>query len=629
MAIEVQEVIQVPDKKSYVLFGDSVAGNTIIEYKDINDKINKLSFEVYFKTRVFNIIEFSDGSLRGLTSDKVKNIVNGKIVWSEVQYVYAHKVSKPCWQITSKKTKKFVQLTNDHSAIVFRDNKLQKVKPVDINITQDKILVNIDDDCIIDEISKCEYIRDFNNEFVYDLSIASPKEQHTFIANGILVHNTDSCSGYSIIKTIKNKKKLISTIADLFAMSGVIIKAEDREFVFPKGVKTLVYNPKAKKDHYKSIKFIYRHKVSKEQYQIVSASNPCHFVNVTKDHSIMVLRDKELIEVKPTKIKSDDKLIVNGNIVGIKELKRLQNFDDEYVYDVGIGGSTPYFYANNILVHNSFGANVEPLVESLLKGKVPTKDWKREDVDKICQILDDKIIPLVNNNCAKIVKEKFLSDVSTIEFKREKFCGAACFLAKKHYAVYVLNNEGVSESTWIHKGTAIKQSALPKPIKEFLKLVVETGLLENWDNSKFMAICNDYYNEFKTYDILDISKSAGYSTEKVFRKPFDKTGVTAFGAIAANYYNDMINYLNLGHKYDKIRVGDKFRVAYVKPNNKWKLEYIGFPGVWPEEFNKYFEFDYKTMFAKYILKPLEGFMKVFKWKNPDFTKQAVINIDDL
>ena len=91
----------------------------------------------------------------------------------------------------------------------------------------------------------------------------------------------------------------------------------------------------------------------------------------------------------------------------------------------------------------------------------------------------------------------------------------------------------------------------------------------------------------------------------------------------------MINYLNLGHKYDKIRVGDKFRVAYVKPNNKWKLEYIGFPGVWPEEFNEYFEFDYKTMFAKYILKPLEGFMKVFKWKNPDFTKQAVINIDDL
>lgn len=468
MAIEVQEVIQVPDKLKYVAFGDSVAGNTIIEYKDVDGKIDRLPFDVYFKTRVFNIIEFSDGTLRGLTSDKVKNIIGSKTVWSEVQYVYAHKVSKPCWQITTKKTNKFVQLTNDHSAIVLRSNKLQKVKPTDIDSTQDKLLVSIDNNCIVDEILDCKYIRDFNNEFVYDLSIDGPKDQHTFIANNILVSNTDS-----------------------------------------------------------------------------------------------------------------------------------------------------------------FGANIEPLVESLLKGKVPTKDWKREDVDKICQILDDKIIPLVNNNCAKIVKEKFLSDVSTIEFKREKFCGAACFLAKKHYAVYVLNNEGVSESTWIHKGTAIKQSALPKPIKEFLKLVVETGLLENWDNSKFMAICNDYYNEFKTYDILDISKSAGYSTEKVFRKPFDKTGVTAFGAIAANYYNDMINYLNLGHKYDKIRVGDKFRVAYVKPNNKWKLEYIGFPGVWPEEFNEYFEFDYKTMFAKYILKPLEGFMKVFKWKNPDFTKQAVINIDDL
>jgi len=80
MAIEVQEVIQVPDKLKYVAFGDSVAGNTIIEYKDIDGKTDRLSFDVYFKTRVFNIIEFSDGTLRGLTSDKVKNIVNNKIV---------------------------------------------------------------------------------------------------------------------------------------------------------------------------------------------------------------------------------------------------------------------------------------------------------------------------------------------------------------------------------------------------------------------------------------------------------------------------------------------------------------------------------------------------------------------
>ena len=32
----------------------------------------------------------------------------------------------------------------------------------------------------------------------------------------------------------------------------------------------------------------------------------------------------------------------------IESIEQLDNFDNEYVYDVGIGSSTPYFYANNM-----------------------------------------------------------------------------------------------------------------------------------------------------------------------------------------------------------------------------------------------------------------------------------------
>lgn len=313
--------------------------------------------------------------------------------------------------------------------------------------------------------------------------------------------------------------------------------------------------------------------------------------------------------------------------VKILQIKQLENFQDEYVYDIGIGGETPYFYANNILVHNSSGVSVDPVVEQMF-GEIPKK-WNKTMTDKMCKYLDNTFTKSINENCAKIVKKFFLSDVSTIEFKREKFCVAGVFCAKKNYAVHVLNNEGVFEDKWIHKGWALKKSATPTKLKNAMKMAVETGLTEKWNSAKFTSFCNAVFNKFKTWNIKDFTKSIGYSTEKVFRKPFDKTGVTSSGALAANFYNDMLNYLDLTKKYDPIRVGDKFRYVYVKPNNKWGIEYIGFNDDWPEEFNEYFEIDYVENFNKFFLKPLDHFIKIYKWNKPDVAKQAITDINDL
>ena len=454
--------------KHFVMFGDSVAGNSILEYIDYKtNKISKLTFDEYFKTRVFNITQFSDGSLRGFTLDKVKNIIDGKITWSNVLYMYAHRTSKPCWKIKALNFPNYVEVTNDHSVIVIRDNQKIKVKPEEIDSNKDKLLIDLNNDYIEASIESCTYIRDFDNELVYDLSIDGPKDQHSFIANGIMVSNTDS-----------------------------------------------------------------------------------------------------------------------------------------------------------------FGADIQPLVKKILK-ELP-KEYTEEQVTEVCDVLDNKLVPLINKNCAKIVKDFFLSDVSTIEFKREKFCDHACFLAKKNYMVHVLNNEGVYDPHFLNSGNALKKSALPTKLKNALKVTLEDALIRDWSSSEFTTYCNELYNDVKeTWDINDFTKSVGYNTEKVFRKPFDLTGVSASNAIAANLYNNMLDYLNITKKYDPIRVGDKFRYVYVKPDNKWGINYIGFNGVWPEEFNEHLEIDYRTTFNKFFLKPIEKFIQIFKWKMPDVTRQAITDIDDL
>ena len=277
---------------------------------------------------------------------------------------------------------------------------------------------------------------------------------------------------------------------------------------------------------------------------------------------------------------------------------------------------------------DSCGSFIDPLVKKVLK-ELP-KEYTEEQVTKVCDVLDNKLVPLINKNCAKIVKDFFLSDVSTIEFKREKFCDHVCFLAKKNYMVHVLNNEGVYDPHFLNSGNALKKSALPTKLKNALKVTLEDALIRDWSSSEFTTYCNELYNDVKeTWDINDFTKSVGYNTEKVFRKPFDLTGVSASNAIAANLYNNMLDYLNITKKYDPIRVGDKFRYVYVKPDNKWGINYIGFNGVWPEEFNEHLEIDYRTTFNKFFLKPIEKFIQIFKWKMPDVTRQAITDIDDL
>ena len=61
---------------------------------------------------------------------------------------------------------------------------------------------------ILDEIESCECIGMFNEEIVYDIEMAD--ESHTFIANDILVHNTDSLylSYKDLIDTIEGSEKL-------------------------------------------------------------------------------------------------------------------------------------------------------------------------------------------------------------------------------------------------------------------------------------------------------------------------------------------------------------------------------------------------------------------------------------
>ena len=118
--------------------------------------------------------------------------------YANVERVIRHKVSKAKWVLEDEYGNE-VTITNDHSLMVLRDGILQKVKPCDIDIDSDNLVIDDDGDIEVVDIVRCEQIGYFDNEYVYDIEMVD--DTHTFVANNILVHNSIYSSYTDIINS--------------------------------------------------------------------------------------------------------------------------------------------------------------------------------------------------------------------------------------------------------------------------------------------------------------------------------------------------------------------------------------------------------------------------------------------
>jgi len=116
----------------------------------------------------------------------------------------------------------------------------------------------------------------------------------------------DSVVGETIVETNYGPMK----IEDLFEQCRIRWAAthdEERLYSVDKYFKVLTYNPATGENYYSDIDYVYKHDTDKDMYEIEDDYG--NKVIVTEDHSIMVERDGELIEVKPIDLMESDKLI--------------------------------------------------------------------------------------------------------------------------------------------------------------------------------------------------------------------------------------------------------------------------------------------------------------------------------
>jgi hypothetical protein len=149
----------------------------------------------------------------------------------------------------------------------------------------------------------------FDNEIYTKKSIRKKYDIDNTVEVGEVLKyvDTDSVEKNSRITTNRGE----FTIETLFEMckSKMHFSQKGHEIVYPssKNLKCLTYNENKNKIEFGKIKKIVRHKVSKEKWLIRGAGKQ---VITTEDHSCMVVRGGELIEICPKDILKGDKLIV-------------------------------------------------------------------------------------------------------------------------------------------------------------------------------------------------------------------------------------------------------------------------------------------------------------------------------
>jgi len=174
---------------------------------------------------------------------------------------------------------------------------------------------------------------------------------------------------------------------------------------------------------------------------------------------------------------------------------------DDYVYDISIDDQDPFFFANDILVHNTDSAYFSAytsLKNEIAKGEIT---WDKDTVIK----LYDTVAAEVNSTFPQFMLDSFHTPKSrgeVIRAGREIVAIKGLFITKKRYAVLYYDKEGkrldVDGKPGKIKamGLDLKRSDTPEFMQRFLEEVL-TKVLNGGEEKEILEMITEFRTEFK------------------------------------------------------------------------------------------------------------------------------------
>ena len=311
----------------------------------------------------------------------------------------------------------------------------------------------------------------------------------------------------------------------------------------------------------------------------------------------------------------------------IKSVEELAPFDNEYVYDLVMENiNEPYFFANQILVHNSCYFVMDKLTN---------------DPEEAVAVAD-ALVNQINESFPPFMTSAFFCQPEfseLIKANREVVASTAIFRAKKKYVMLAYDMEGRrlgenNPKALKTQGSDIKISSTPEMIRTLLKDVTMMVLkcepkqkiddyilnfrvnlknIENLDDLNILDFAS--VNSIKTYDEYYMK------WERIEKVGMGRVTIPSHirAAINHNYFIELIKEEN----EQPIRNGQKCKVLWLEPNEYGftNMAFTSETEILPDWFKKHFQVNLKETEKKLVDHKLGMIFEPIGWQVP--TEQTV------
>jgi len=348
--------------------------------------------------------------------------------------------------------------------------------------------------------------------------------------------------------------------------------------------------------------------------------------------SILTSNDINVVSGALSNIKKEligDRRQVSLTRAKVRKVSKVRKSTDEYVYDIGMRNPQhPWFFANNMLIHNSVYFSAYPVIKDEIdRGEI---NWTKE----LAIEYYDEVAAAVNETYADFLQEKLnvpkSRSAGVIASGREIVAQSGLYIKKKRYAALVYDDEGERKDVGGKPGKLkamgldLRRSDTPKLVQDFLVDVLMMVLTNKTEDE-----CIEHIREFKKQfsnlhpwqkgtptGVKGITKYVNEIEErnKKLAKGMSPGSLTIPGHVQASINWNTLRERNGDLTSPPIADGTKVIVCYLKDND-YKFKSIAYPVDTPHlpDWFKTLPFDEELMLEKVVDKKVKNMIGVLKW----------------
>jgi hypothetical protein len=276
----------------------------------------------------------------------------------------------------------------------------------------------------------------------------------------------------------------------------------------------------------------------------------------------------------------------------VKSVKKIRIADDEYVYDIGMKNQTkPWFFGNNILLHNSCYFSAYPILRKEIdSGEI---DWSKESIISLYNDLAKAVSATFPDFLLNRLNVPVKRSAGVIASSRETVSVSGIWMVKKRYACLMYDKDGIrldisgKPGKVKAMGLDLKRADTPKFVQEFLSEILMDTLCDKGENAVIekIRLFKEKFEDMKPWQQgtpRAVNKLSHYR-DKIEHAGFQKLkgidmgNLHVPGHVTASLAWNRMKEINMDQHAMKIIDGQKIIVCKLRTNNDYNISSIAFP----------------------------------------------------